>query len=115
MSLLAASLYCRASTGGLFAVVTSISQPYTASRPLFTANAPSATIDALAGGAVHCAAASSCGEPGVACGARLFDTISKMPAFVRSLKSVVSKTLFSTGVCGSPPAGLKSAAASRIR
>ena len=47
---------------------------------------------ALAGGADHCASTISCGEPGVACGARLFDTMSKMPALLRSLNRVVSKT-----------------------
>ena len=85
MSSLAASLYCRASTGGLPAVRRSISQPYTTRRPLSAESAPNATMDALAGGADHCAGTSSCGEPGMACGARLFDTMSKMPALVRSL------------------------------
>ena len=44
----------------------------------------------------------------------LFDTMSKMPAFVKSLKRVASKTVFSEGVCASVPTGLKSAAARRI-
>ena len=78
-------------------------------------SAPSANIPALAGGAVHCAGVICCGEPGVVCGARLFDTMSKMPALDKSVKSVVSKTFFSTGVCGSLPTALKSAAAKRMR
>ena len=69
---------------------------------------------ALAGAADHWLSTISCGEPGMACGARLFDTMSKMPALFRSLYRVASKTALSAGVCGSVPTGLKSAAASRM-
>ena len=40
---------------------------------------------ALAGAEDHCVRLISCGEPGVDCGAMLFETISKMPALCRSL------------------------------
>ena len=46
---------------------------------------PNATMAALAGTPAHCGKLISCGVPGVACGARLFDTRSKMPALARSL------------------------------
>ncbi len=52
---------------------------------------------------------------GVSGGAMLFETMSKMPALLRSLKSVLSKVVFSAGVCASAEAGLKSAAARRMR
>ena len=55
-------------------------------------------MDALAGAADHCVKSISLGEPGMAGGAMLFDTKSKMPALVRSLKSVASKTAFKVGV-----------------
>src|SRR6185437_6016054 len=84
-------------------------------RPLSARRAPKATISELAGAADHCARLISCGEPGRAWGAMDLETMSKMPAFCRSLKSVESKVALSTGVCGSVPTGLKSDAARRMR
>src|SRR6202453_803460 len=40
--------------------------------------------------------------------------MSNIPAFERSLKSVVSKIFFRFAVCGSPESGLKSATAMRM-
>ena len=48
---------------------------------------------AVAGGADHCAGTISCGEPGVACGARLFDTMSKIPAAEIAIKRAVEGCL----------------------
>src|ERR1700761_8175006 len=74
---------------------------------------PNATKAALAGAADHCARLSCCGEAGITGGAMLFDTMSKMPALLRSLYSVVSNVVFNGPTSGVP--GLKSAAARRIR
>src|SRR5450631_1241145 len=71
-------------------------------------------MDAFEGSADHWPMLISCGEPGVVCGAKLFETMSKIPALLKSPNSVESKVALSVGVCGSPPTSLKSAAAIRI-
>src|SRR5258708_16592749 len=56
----------------------------------------------------------SAGVPGMDCGSRLFETMSKIPALARSAKRVVSKVRLKPSVCGSDEAGLKSATAMRM-
>ena len=85
MSWLAASLYCCASTCGLAPLRVSSTPAVDHQPAVSTESAPKATMDALAGAADHWLRTISCGEPGVACGARLFETMSKMPALLRSL------------------------------
>src|ERR1700677_1970836 len=75
---------------------------------------PKATMAAEVGAAAHCGRFISAGAPGVDWGSMLFETTSKMPALVRSLKSVVSKVCFSVTVCGAGESGLKSATAMRM-
>src|SRR5271165_5396802 len=114
-SWLDASLYCLPRTCGLVVLRVSNSHPETTRRPLFDESEPNATIVAFAGAPDHWDRLISCGEPGVDCGAKLFETRSNIPAFERSLYSVASNTVFSAGVCGSAPPGLKSAVAMRMR
>src|SRR5580658_3515821 len=71
-------------------------------------------MSAFDGAAAQSGKLISCGEPGISGGAMLFETMSKMPALERSLKSVVSNALFSNPACGSFDVGLKLAAASLI-
>jgi hypothetical protein len=61
----------------------------------------------------HCCRLISAGAPGIDCGSRLFETMSKMPAFERSLKSVVSNVFFRLAICGAVESGLKSETAMR--
>ena len=102
MSSLAASLYCLPSTcgvGGVAACQTATQTPpavHRSSRALQTPPSTHSLEPPTTGSSTI-----SCGDPGIACGARLFDTISKMPALPRSLKSVASNTAFSAAVCGS--------------
>src|SRR5258705_12936164 len=49
----------------------------------------------------------SAGVPGMDCGSRLFETMSKIPALARSAKRVVSKVRLKPSVCGSDEAGLE--------
>jgi hypothetical protein len=75
---------------------------------------PKATMAALDGAAAHCGKLICWGFAGIRGGAMLFETMSKMPALLRSLKSVVSKVDLRLGVSGSGVDGLKLAAARRI-
>src|SRR5580658_4425044 len=70
---------------------------------------------ALAGGPAHNAKFICCGDAGVSSGAMLLETMSKMPAFVRSLKSVLSKVALSAREVASVEAALKLATAKRMR
>ena len=72
------------------------------------------TISAVTGGSDQLLRIICDGVAGIAGGAMLFETRSKMPALLRSLKRVASKVALSAGVCGSCEPDAKSAAAIRI-
>src|ERR1700712_3720044 len=82
--------------------------------PPWTPKLPKATMAAEAGAAAQSCTLISAGVPGMDCGRRLLETMSKMPALARSAKSVVSKVRLKPSVWGSEEAGLKSATAMRM-
>src|SRR5882762_10057745 len=79
-----------------------------------TPRLPKASMDAFGGGALHSRNFTSGGEPGMLVGWKLFETISKMPAFSRSASRVSLKDVSRAALRGSLVEGLKLAAARRI-
>ena len=81
---MASSLYCLLRTLGYWVFLVSSRKPLTERREPETPSEPKATMEAEAGAADHWARLISACEPGWACGAMDFETMSKMPALARS-------------------------------
>ena len=84
VSSLGSPVYCLAKTWGNWVFLASSRKPLATRLPFWMPMLPKATMAALAGATDHWERFISDGEPGVVWGARLFETMSKMPELARS-------------------------------